>query len=498
MNFKRTIAAILTGAMLTSMSFAVYAEKSTAADNAALQAAVEESLKTSEEYKAFDRVAGYIADMYIDDTLTKDEVMQKGISNYLKDNPDALLELLKKMFESIDDYSEFFTAEEFRDYQNEVNQVFYGIGVTIHKNGDYVEITGFAEENSKAEQSGFKIGDKIYAVNGENCKGKSLNDVRTLIVGDLGTKVNITVLRGDETIDLTAERVEVKQSTVTGGVFEGNIGYISISTFGSTTSEEFAAMLDDFRSKGVKKIILDLRNNGGGLLTAAVNIARQIVPKGKIIDVVYRNPEYNVTYTSELEKKEFDIITLVNEHTASSSEILASAIQDSGAGKLVGRNTFGKGVIQQVYPLDNGMKFKLTIGEYKTRNGKEINNIGLQPDEDVSNATKKIDSLEYGQLDFKTRFALGDSSERIIAAKKRFSMLGYFDGKTEDTVFNDDLRLAVEAFQNDSDLCADGVLDVATQVKLEELFEKLETVIDIQMRTAYEMFGGNPEDLYKE
>ena len=144
------------------------------------------------------------------------------------------------------------------------------------------------------------------------------------------------------------------------------------------------------------------------------------------------------------------------------------------------------------------MKFKLTIGEYKTRNGRDINNIGLQPDEDVSNTTKKIDSLEYGQLDFKTRFALGDRSERIIAAKKRFSMLSYFDGKTEDPVFNDDLRLAVEAFQKDSDLCADGVLDVATQVKLEELFEKLETVIDIQMRTAYEMFGGNPEDLYKE
>lgn len=479
MKFKRTAAALLTGTVFFS--------------GAGVNAA-----QLSEEYEAYDRIAGYISELYIDDTLTSEEIIKNGLSKFLEDNPDMLIPLLKNTFEQLDDYSDFYTYDEYENYENSINQTFYGIGVIIQKNGDYVEITGFSEDNGNAVYAGCQAGDKIFAVDGVECKGKSIDEVRNMIVGDLGTTVDLTVLRGNEKVDLTARRVAVHQDTVSGGVFEGNIGYIKINTFGNTTSEEFAKKLSEYRNKGVTKIIMDLRNNPGGLVTAAVDIAKQIVPRGKIIDLVCRNEEENVTYRSELREKEFDFLVLVNGNTASSAEILASAMQDSGAAKLVGTTTYGKAVVQQIYPLTNGMKFKLTMGQYKTRNGREINHIGLKPDELIDNTTKKIDSMQYNQFDFKTRFALGDNNIKVVAAKERLSMLGYFSNKTDDPVFDEDLRSAVSEFQTDNGLCASGVLDIPTQVKLENLFEKLETTVDLQLQYAYKMFGGNPDDLYSE
>ena len=156
----------------------------------------------SGEFEAADQIADYITELYIDDTVDKNEIIRMGISGLLEENPDLLVPFLKEMFSGLDEYSEFFTEEEYREYINSVNQAFYGIGVIIQKNGDYVEIIDFSEPNSKAEKSGFKAGDKIYAVEGKECRGLSLNDVRNMIVGDLGTTVNVTVLRGEELIEL--------------------------------------------------------------------------------------------------------------------------------------------------------------------------------------------------------------------------------------------------------------------------------------------------------
>lgn len=479
MKFKRTAAALLAGAVFFCGVGA----------NAA---------QLSEEYDAYDRIAGYISELYIDDTLTSEEIMKNGLSKFLADNPDMLIPLLKNTFEQLDDYSDFYTYEEYENYENSINQMFYGIGVLIQKNGDYVEITGFSEDNGNAQNVGCRVGDKIFAVDGVECKGKSIDEVRNMIVGDLGTVVDITLLRGNEKVNVTARRVAVHQDTVTGGIFKGNIGYIKINTFGNTTPQEFTKKLNEFRKKGVTQIIMDLRNNPGGLVTAAVDIAKQIVPRGKIIDLVCRNEKENVTYRSELREKEFDFLVLVNGNTASSAEILASAMQDSGAAKLVGTTTYGKAVVQQIYPLTNGMKFKLTMGQYKTRNGKEINHIGIEPDELIDNTTKKIDSMQYNQFDFKTRYALGDNNIKVVAAKERLSMLGRFSNKTDDPIFDEDLRSALVEFQTENGLCASGVLDIPTQVKLENLFEKLETTVDLQLQYAYKMFGGNPEDLYAE
>lgn len=454
-------------------------------------------IETSSEFSSYEQIANYVAERYIDAGLTKEDIMLMGISNYLDGDDETLVEMLKAMLQSLDPYSDFYTADEYREFENSVNRTFYGIGISMKQNGDFVEIEGFVEENGKAQEAGFMIGDKIAKVNGVDVEGWSLSDVRDRIIGEVNTTVNITVLRDNKYIDIVGTRTEVRQNTVSSVILEGNIGYIAISSFGSNTPEEFRTYLEDYNRKGIEKIILDLRNNPGGLLNSAVNIAQMIVPKGKIVDVKYRNSEYDISYESVIEETDKKYIVLVNESTASSAEILASAIQDSGVGRLMGTQTYGKAVVQQAYPLNNGSVFKLTVGQYITRNGNEINGVGLTPDTTVINTSQRIDATQYTKFDFRTRWAIGDSGTGVKAAKERLKLLGYYDGNTESETFYADLQNAVKAFQIDHGLASYGVIDVPTQVVLEDKFEELEVYDNNQLEEAYKTLGGDVNDLYE-
>ena len=455
-------------------------------------------VKVSQNFINYRTLAMYISEFYIDDTISEEDAMIMGLSKYLEEEDGALDEMLKSMFSSLDPYSEFMTNEEYVEFQNSIDQTFYGIGVLMRQNGEYVEITGFVEENSLAESSGFMLGDKIVKVNGADVVGWALDDVRNKVIGEVNTTVNITVLRGDEYIDLVGIRTEVRQDTVLSALFESNIGYIKIISFGSNTADEFREAYYSLTDKGVKKIILDLRDNSGGRTDAAVNIAGMIVPKGKIVDLKYRQSEYDVTYNSNLPNTDKKWIVLVNEKTASASEILASAIQDSGVGKLYGDQTFGKAVVQQIYPLGDGSRlFKLTVAQYITRNGHEINGVGLMPDEFVINTHEPIDATQYTSFDFRTKWSIGDSGRGVRAAKERLYMLGYYTGNTENEDFFMDLQTAVKAFQLDMGLVPYGVIDIPTQVHMENRFEKLELYTDNQLEEAYKALGGNVDDLYE-
>ena len=459
----------------------------------------EKEIQKSVEYQALELISGYISDKYIDDTYTAEDIMILGISKYLEENgDDALVSIIKSALHSLDNYSDFYTRQEYIDYTNSINRTFYGLGITLQQAGEYVEIVSFVEENGLAEQSGFMLGDRFYEVDGVNVVGYSVTEVRNLVVGELGTTVDIKVLRNGEIISLVGIRTAVNTSTVAGTVIKDDIGYIQIASFGNTTATEFTEVSGMLKSAGVTKLILDLRDNGGGVVTSAVEIARQLVPKGKIIDVRYRDAKMNYTYNSTLEKAPFEIVTLVNENTASASEILASAIQDSGAGILLGKDTYGKAVIQSPYYLNNGMVLKLTIGQYITRNGHEINKVGLAPDETVDNSTKKIDTSGYTKFDFLTPVSLGSSGQNVKAAKERLAVMNYYAGNLQNNVFNVDLKDAISIFQKDNGLTDSGVLDVPTQIKLKEVFENLDTVIDSQMSEAYRYFGGNPDELFSE
>ena len=456
----------------------------------------EKEIDTSIEYQGYEMISDYIANQYIDDTYTAEDIMKLGVSAYLeKYGDDALVEFLKGALHALDDYSDFFTREEYIEYMNEINSTFYGLGVSLQQNGEYVEIVEFVEEGGLAQQSGFQVGDKIVAVGGVDVVGCSVTEVRNLVVGELGTAVDITVLRGDERINLVGIRTAVNTSTVSGTVLKDGIGYVKILSFSKNTAEEFTDIVNKMKSENVKKLILDLRNNGGGQVIAAVDVARQIVPKGKIIDVEYRDKNLNHTYNSDLREPPFEIVTLVNEHTASSAEILASAIQDSGVGILMGENTYGKAVIQSPFYVNNGMVIKLTIGSYITRNGNEINKVGLIPDILVENEKKKVDTSAYTRFDFITPVSLGASGDNVMAAKERLSDMNYYSGNMHNDVYNVDLKESVTLFQRKHGLTDSGVLDIPTQIKLKEVFEQLDMELDTQLDEAYKYLGGKIEDL---
>ncbi|MBQ7975560.1 MAG: PDZ domain-containing protein, partial [Clostridia bacterium] len=236
----------------------------------------------SDEFDVFEQVAGYISTYYIDDSLNDSQIMFRAISEYLKDDDQKLLEMLKSMLLALDPYSEFFTKEEFMGFVNDINRTFYGIGVRIEQREGYVVITGFTQ-GSSAEAAGIMVGDKISKVNGEDMYGKNTNAVRNAIAGELGKVVNVTVLRDGESYTYDVARCEVNEDTVTYVKLSDEVAYISIIDMSDHTTEEFSNALEKADNDGIKNIILDLRNNGGGYLDCAVGIGRLIVPEGIIV-----------------------------------------------------------------------------------------------------------------------------------------------------------------------------------------------------------------------
>ena len=255
----------------------------------------------SNEYVYMDRIFGHASELYLDETITKEQILEMALDKYLSENPEAVEEILKAGFSSLDEYTEFYTPDEYMNYVNNVNHTFYGIGVIIEKQGDYVEIKQVLEDGS-AFISGVQIGDKISKVNGIDMKGRTLDEVQSYVVGELNSSVDITFLRGEEEILITLIRRPVSSTTVSYLMLEDNIAYVSMVNFAQNTAKEFADTLAELDAQNVEKIILDLRNNPGGYLISAVEIAEMIVPEGIIVQTMYRQSENNEVFYSALEE----------------------------------------------------------------------------------------------------------------------------------------------------------------------------------------------------
>ena len=450
----------------------------------------------SAEYEFFEKVSGFAAEMFIDENITKEEIMERGLNKLLESDPSLVEKILKAGFSSLDDYSEYYTYSEYREFYNTINHTFYGIGVVIQKEGDYVKIVRCLDDGS-AVGAGVQTDDKIIKVDGVDVVGQTLDTIQSLIIGELGTTVEVTFLRGDKEYTYKLQRRPVSSETVGYAILEGNVAYVEIINFASSTSGEFIEILDELKGLGVTKIILDLRDNPGGYLDAAVEIAQVIIPKGIIVQTMYRQEENNKVFYSELEEPQFEFVVLVNENTASASEILSAAIQESGVGVLVGEVTYGKALIQEMIGLGEGGAFKITTGKYLTRNGNDINKVGIVPDYELGNAKQKITTSKYTPFDYKTKWRMGDNGEGVKAAKERLLLLGY-EITSVDTVFNEELTNAVKKFQADCQLFPYGVLDITTQVQMENKFAELDEFVDMQLIKAYQLFGGTEEDLYKQ
>lgn len=374
---------VLTGIFVTALLFlGIYAGRMAyrmlGVNGSGAPASAEEgsviSTETIQKVKTIE--AAIDASYYYDDDVSTEDLREgiyKGMVNALGDP-----------------YSEYYTKEELEEAVNSNKGISYGIGayISLDKQMNMAMISGVMEE-SPAQEAGLKAGDIIIEVDGESTQGLSLTQVVNLVKGREGTSVQLTIYREGESnyLDITAVRGKlIESATVDSGMLENtdNIGYVRIREFDGVTVDQYTEALAVLKEEGMKGMILDLRSNPGGDVNAVVEIARKILPEGLIVYTEDKNGERK-EYTCD-GKSELDIplVVLVNEYSASASEILSGAIQDYKKGTLVGTTTYGKGIVQQIQRLDDGTALKLTISAYYTPLGRNIHGVGIEPDVELA------------------------------------------------------------------------------------------------------------------
>lgn len=285
-----------------------------------------------------------------------------------------------------DEYSEYITKEEMEEYMEGTTGKYVGIGVYITNDTETNQIVVLMPmKGSPAEEAGIESGDIIKKVDGVAYTGEELSEASNALKKEEGTKVKIEILRDEKTIELEVERREVKVNHIETKVLKDNIGYMSISTFDEGCFNEFKEKWEQLNKENISSLIIDLRNNGGGIVDEAIDIADMMVEKDKILLITAgKDNKEEITKSKEEKTIQVPIVILVNENTASSSEILTAAIKENNENvTVVGTNTYGKGIIQTIYTLSDGSGIKLTTNEYYTPKHNTINKVGIKPDIEV-------------------------------------------------------------------------------------------------------------------
>lgn len=283
-----------------------------------------------------------------------------------------------------DPYTEYYDREETAALMESTSGEFSGIGATMTQNtdGPGAVITA-VYEGSPAAEAGLQAGDVISKVDGNDVSGMDLDSIVSLIKGEKGTEVKITVLRYGQEIETAAVRDIIQMQTVDSVMLDDQVGYISVSEFDDVTYDQFKSALDSLEAQGMAGLVIDLRNNPGGNLDTVTDMLKLLLPEGPIVSITDKNgdtEEITCDGSNEFTKP---LAVLVNQYSASASEVFCGAVQDYGIGSIVGVTTFGKGVVQQLMDLGDGTCLKVTIAEYYTPSGRSINGIGVEPDVEV-------------------------------------------------------------------------------------------------------------------
>ena len=354
--------------MITSIGMYNYFVKT----NQGRIAVVESIEKNGDDYSMLNAklqiVKDYLNDNYIGE-LNLDQMIEGAIKGYVEGVGD--------------DYTEYLSKDEYEELIVNVTGDFVGIGVYIYKDQDGNLIVLAPMENSPSEEAGIEAGDRILAIDGENCNEMDINVASSKIKGEAGSTVELEIQRGTETLKKTVTRRTVEISDSASKILDGNIGYIVLSTFDTDCSKKIKKYMEEFQSKGINSVILDLRNNTGGVVEEAVKISELFIDKGNTVLRSYNKTEKETIIKSSSGKyKDINLVVLVNDYSASASEIVTAALKDNKAATIVGIRTYGKGVMQEIQPLFDGA-IKITIEEFKTPNGDKINKVGIKPDVEI-------------------------------------------------------------------------------------------------------------------
>lgn len=412
--------------------------------------------------------------------LTDEELAKKLADNinFIKQkyygvltNEQILEYSLKGITSNLDPYTQYFTKDEAQDLMNDLNGSYVGIGVVISKTDKYIEITKVFP-NSPAIEVGLTVGDKIYEIDSYTLDGLTIEQASNLIRGKEGSKVNVKVIRKDGSqVAKSITRREIKIDTVETKIIN-DVGILTINQFNQGTSQEVNTALVGFDKSEIKKLVIDLRDNPGGLLSEVVDIANKFVPKGPVVYINYKSGQSEV-YKSDLAQTKYRLAVLVNGNSASASEILTGSIKDTKAGTIIGTKTYGKGCVQELYKQNDGTLMKITVAEYTTPSKKRIQEVGIEPD-------IYINKLPYLKGDKK--YSINSKGTEVKNAEEVLTALGYNVGQVDET-FDVNTKKAIAKYQKDKKVGSYGELDLTTQKLLNT--DSLKT--DIQLNKAIEV-----------
>ncbi|HYE11396.1 MAG TPA: S41 family peptidase [Patescibacteria group bacterium] len=352
----------------------------------------------------------------------KDVEKLLGLKDYIKKNyvegaeDNTLMDgAMKGLFEALEDpYSTYLTPAEFKSMNEATSGSFGGIGVIVTKSEEgYITVVAPVED-TPGEKAGIKTNDRIIKVDDKDLIGMELDKAVELIKGEPGTKVTLTISRDkiQQPMIFEIKRELINQKAVKSEVKESNIGYIRISSFDVDADKDFKKELNALKAKNIKGLILDLRQNPGGYVSSCLEIADELLGEGMVVYTEDINKNRQV-YNSKAGGLEMPLIVLVDEGSASASEILAGAIKDREEGLLIGTKTFGKGLVQSVESLKDGSGFKLTTQKYYTPKGISINKIGIEPDIEVKPMEIKEDQREEDIKDLQLERAIQEMLKQI-------------------------------------------------------------------------------------
>jgi carboxyl-terminal processing protease len=417
------------------------------------------------------------------------EAYDKLNEKYYKDLDEEKLVngAINGLLESVGDpYSDYMNQDEAKKFQESISSSFEGIGAEIQEKDGYISIVS-PIKGSPAEKAGLQPNDKILKVDGESIQGMSVTDAVLLIRGEKGTKVTLTIQRPgqEKSMEVTITRDEIPIETVYAEMKDNGIAEIQITSFSENTYKELVNALNEMQDKGMKKLVLDLRQNPGGLLDQAIKISNLFVPEGKLLFQVEDHNGKVEKYVSEGgQKVNVPTAILVDEGSASASEILAAAVSESNDIPLVGTKTFGKGTVQTAEEFEDGSNMKFTTAKWLTPNGNWIHEKGITPDYEV----KMPDYAQLPYINPDKELKESDMSDAVKTAEQMLNALELNPGNV-DGYYDEDTKSAVQQFQEKNKLEATGVLKGETTVKLmDQLRQKLKEN-DPQFKKAVEVLN---------